>query len=101
MEITITTKNDNGLLGRSEIKGTLSFTGATPAYPQVKQSLATQLKVKEDVVVIQHVLTEFGSTKANFTAYVYESPEQLQKIEPKVKAKKEKKAAETKTEEKK
>ena len=49
--------------------------------------------MKEDVVVIKHVLTEFGSTRAAFAAYIYESVEQLQKIEPKVKAKKDKKAA--------
>ncbi len=92
MEITISAKNNNGLLGRAELNGTISFTGATPAYPQIKQALATQLKVKEDVVALKQVLTEFGATRAKFFAHVYETAEQLQKIEPKVKAKKDKKA---------
>ena len=96
MEITITTRNQNNLLGRAEIEGTLSFTGATPAYPQIKQALATQLKVKEEVIAIKQVLTEFGQTKARFTIHIYDTPEQLLKTEPKTKVKKEKKAVEEK-----
>lgn len=88
MEITITVKNQNALLNRIELQGAISFTGATPAYPQIKQALAAQMKVKEDVVAIKQVLTDFGSTRASFTAYVYETAEQLQKIEPKLKEKK-------------
>lgn len=101
MEINIVERNENSLLGRAELQGTISFTGATPAYPQIKQALATQLKVKEEVIAIKQVLTEFGVQRAKFVVYVYETPEQLQKIEPKVKAKKEKKAEEPKAGEKK
>ena len=96
MDISITTTTENQLLKRIEFKGTLTFTGATPAYPQIRQALATQLKVKEDVIAIKQVLTSFGATQATFTAYVYETVDQLVKIEPKIKAKKEKKAAEEK-----
>ena len=101
MEITITTKNENALLGRTEIKGIISFTGATPPYPQIQQSLAAQLKIKDDVIVIKHVLTQFGATKANLDVYIYQNVEQLKKIEPPIKDKKAKKTEEKKPEEKK
>jgi len=96
MEITITTKTENPLLKRTEFLGTISFTGATPAYPQIKQELAKTLKAGEDVIALKQVLTAFGKQEATFTAYVYETAEQLKNVEPKVKAKKEKKAEEKK-----
>ena len=88
MEITVKNKNENGLLGRIELVGMLSFSGATPSYPQIKQAFAAHFKVKEDIVAVKQVLTDFGATTANFSIYIYESVEQLNKIEPKLKEKK-------------
>lgn len=96
MDIKITTKQENDLLGRTEYEGVVSFTGATPAYPQFKQEFAAQLKVKEDVVAIKNIWTTFGMQSAKFVVYVYDTPENLVKTEPKVKAKKEKKVEEKK-----
>jgi len=91
MEITVKAKNENVLLGRTELVGSISFSGATPSYPQIRQVIASQFKVKEDVIAIKQVLTDFGASSASFTIYIYESVEQLKKIEPKLKEKKAKK----------
>lgn len=96
MDIKITTKTENQLLKRTELKGTLSFTGATPAYPAIKQELAKTLKVGEEFIALKQVLTSFGKQEAVFTAYTYETAEQLKNIEPKVKVKKENKTEEKK-----
>ena len=96
MEIKITQKKENNLLERTEMNGTITFTGPTPAYPQIKQALAQHLKIKEEVIAIKQVLTTFGTMSATFSANIYQTPEQLQKTEPKAKAKKDKKAEEKK-----
>ncbi|MBI4142162.1 30S ribosomal protein S24e [Candidatus Woesearchaeota archaeon] len=96
MDIKVTTKTENPLLKRTEMTGTLSFTGATPAYPAIKQELAKTLKVGEELIAIKQVLTSFGKQEATFTVYTYETAEQLKNIEPKIKQKKEKKEEEKK-----
>ena len=96
MDITIATNKENPLLKRREVQGTISFTGPTPTYPQLQQALAAQLKTKEDVIAIKNIYTQFGAPKATFFANVYETAEQLKKVEPKVKPKKDKNAAEEK-----
>ena len=94
MKITITGKHENPYLFRTEVSGNIVFTGATPSYEQLKKELAGQLSVQEQTIAIMHVYTKFGTSEADFTAHVYQTPEQLQKIEPKKKEKKAKDAAE-------
>ena len=88
MDIKITTKNENKLLGRTEITGEIGFTAATPSYPDLKKELATNLKVTEDVIAIKNIYTTFGDTKAKFSANIYPNADALKKIEPKLKVKK-------------
>ena len=87
MEMKISKKKENPLLQRVEISGNLAFTGATPSNAELKKAIAASEKASEDVIVMKKILTAFGSTTATFLAYVYQSKEQLVKIEPKVKAK--------------
>lgn len=87
MDLNTTEKKENNLLERTEIKGTITFTGPTPSYPHIKQALAVHLKVTEDVIAIKQVLTTFGASTATFSANIYKTAEQLTKIEPKVKVK--------------
>ena len=101
MKITMTNKHENPYLFRTEVAGSIVFTGATPSYVQLKQELAAQLKVPEQTIAILHVYTKFGTSEAAFTAHVYQTPEQLQTIEPKQKEKKTKEAAAPATDEKK
>ena len=93
MKLTITEKHENPYLFRTEVKGAIVFTGATPPYNEIKTAMAAQLSVPEQTIAIIHVYTRFGVSEASFTAHVYQTPEQLQKIEPKKKEKKTKEGA--------
>jgi ribosomal protein S24E len=96
MKIEIKNKKENPLLARIEVSGIVAFEGATPSNEQVAQSIASQLKVDASVVKMKKIYTTMGSREAEFLAFVYNSKEELDKIEPKPKKQleKEKKAAE-------
>ncbi|MBW3002551.1 hypothetical protein KY338_05325 [Candidatus Woesearchaeota archaeon] len=96
MKIEIKKKKENPLLSRIEVSGIVTFEGATPSNEQVAQSIASQLKTDASVVKMKKIYTTMGSHKAEFTACVYKSKEELDRVEPKPKKQleKEKKAAE-------
>jgi len=102
MKIEIKEKKENPLLSRTEVSGTVSFDGATPSNAQVAQGIASQIKVEPSVVKMRKIRNTLGSHQADFTAFVYKSKEELDRIEPKPKKQleKEKKAAEAKKAEK-
>jgi len=85
-------KKEEPLLSRTMLKVEISFDKATPSYQEVTASLATHAKADEKLIAIKHIYTLFGSKKAEVTAYLYADEAKKQLIEPKVKAKKEKKA---------
>lgn len=87
MEITIKEEKENKLLQRKELTGELTFTGATPSIETLRKELGEKLKVSPETIAVQHIYNLFGVSKARFIAHVYPSKEQLEKIEPKPKAK--------------
>jgi len=92
MAIKIDKTDEKPLLARKEIKGSMIFEGkATPSNDEVRKAIASELKVDEGVVVVKHIYTSFGSSEAEISAYVYNTKEDLEKIEPKQKKKGEKK----------
>jgi ribosomal protein S24E len=100
MNIHVTEERQNPLLGRKELTGTLEFTGATPSAADLQKKLAEHLKAAADTVAVKRIDTAFGSAHAHFEAFIYESKEQLAKVEPRKKEKKAK-AGEAPAEEKK
>ncbi|MBD3304193.1 hypothetical protein GF343_03540 [Candidatus Woesearchaeota archaeon] len=98
MKIEIKEKKENPLLSRIEVSGTVSFDGTTPSNEQVAQGIASQMKIEPSVVKMRKIRNTLGSHQADFTAFVYNSKEELDRIEPKPKKQleKEKKAAEAK-----
>ncbi len=80
MDLTIDKTNENQYLQRKEVRGKVSFTGATPSHKQLADALATKLSAKADAIFIEHVFTSFGSTTAAFEAQIYASKEQLDKV---------------------
>lgn len=98
--MNITSKKENALLERVEVRGTIEFEGATPSVAQVTQELAQQLHQDPETVAVQHIYTRFGHHQAEVIALVYASAQARKKIEvvhPHMK----KKEGEKKTEEKK
>ncbi|MEM4271801.1 MAG: hypothetical protein QXD13_01795 [Candidatus Pacearchaeota archaeon] len=93
MEIHNLQKSEQPFLLRTELKGELIFTGKTPNFSELQQVLANNTKSDASLIVVKSIYTEFGKSKARFTAYLYKDAASLNKIEPK---KKEKKAKEAK-----
>ncbi len=81
MQLTIETNNKNPLLGRTEVQGKLTFTGATPSNADVQNEIAKQLKVDAALVVVKHVHTVFSSQEASVEAVAYDSAQAQQKAE--------------------
>ena len=88
MELTINERKENALLLRTELKGAISFTGATPNFEALKKALASELKTSDELVAVKEIYTKFGFPQADFRANVYQTKEQLQLVEPKKKEKK-------------
>ncbi|MBS3148597.1 hypothetical protein J4219_06945 [Candidatus Woesearchaeota archaeon] len=87
MELAVKEQKHNPLLKRKELTGTLAFEGATPSNKELTEQLAKKLSVTAETIVMKQILGAFGGTKAEFKAYVYDSKEQLDKVEPKKKVK--------------
>lgn len=95
MEIVNDVKND--LLKRKEITAFLE-SEKNPGIVSVVKEIAEKFKAQEEVVVIKSLKGKFGAHRFEIHAFIYDSVQDKEKIEPK---KKEKKKAEEKTGEKK
>jgi len=89
MELKITEQKENKILGRKEVSASATFTGPTPSNQAVVGVLAKQVGASAECIRMQSIYGKFGHTTAQITAHVYTSKEQLDKIEPKIKEKKE------------
>ena len=84
MTLTITEKNENKLLNRTEVKFEASHSGtSTPSRADVLKELAAELKVAEDLIVIDKLNTLHGRQIASGVARAYENADRLAEIEPK------------------
>ncbi len=81
MQITILEKNENALVGRTEIKGKITFKDATPSNAQLAEGLNKELKKDISLIIIKNIYTNFGHQEASFTAFVYNSKETKDKAE--------------------
>ncbi len=82
MELTITEKRDNPVLGRTEVHFTISHPKAgTPARAEIRKALAQTLNAKEGVVVLDWARSEFGRTATRGYAKLYESKDLALKFE--------------------
>lgn len=81
--MNITNEKKNVLLKRTEVS--LSFPGLDKPLERkaVKTQVAKHFKVEEDLVIVNHVKTHFGSRDVEVEAYVYDSKEALEKVTPK------------------
>lgn len=86
MDLKIISKKDNPLLSRVEIKAQVSFVNApTPKKEDVRKKIISIEKADEKLVVIKKIENTFGVGGINVLAYIYNSAEELAKIEPKPK----------------
>lgn len=80
MDIEITNKVENKLLGRTQITFRIRYKGPTPSIKEVRSSLISKLKADEKLFVIDNVKSEFGATTASGYAKIYTSADAM-KIE--------------------
>jgi len=78
----------NSLLHRHDIVVKENYP-SNPTYDKVKEDIAKQFKKTIDCVAVKSVKGSFGSSEFTIEARVYDSVENLQSIEPKLKVKKE------------
>lgn len=81
MELEIKERNENKLLGRLEIKGNVTFEGATPSNDVIKDVLAAELKADKGLIVVKYIHSQFSHREADFLACIYDSKEKMEKIE--------------------
>jgi small subunit ribosomal protein S24e len=84
MEIEIKDKIENPLLNRTEVHFDCIYQGeSTPQVMDVKNKLVALLDADKNLLVVDKVLPKFGEGKAEGYAKVYDSEENLKKIEQK------------------
>ena len=84
MILTITERNENKLLNRTEVKFEASHSGtSTPSRADILKKLSAELKVAEDLIVIDKLNTMHGQQTTSGVARVYENTERLAEVEAK------------------
>lgn len=98
MQIEIEGRHKNTLLHREEFNFELLNVKKTPTRADIRTKLAGMLGANEELVVVDELSHDFGSTRVVGFAKRYDSVEDLKKIEPAYMRKKhgEKAEAETK-----
>jgi small subunit ribosomal protein S24e len=81
MEISITSDKKNELLSRRELEFTITYNGATPTRKLVHAKLAAMVNAAKDQVVLDSMKCRFGITILKGSARVYESKDDLVKLE--------------------
>jgi len=70
---------ENKLFGRHEVEAVMQNAGATPTRADIKKAIAKQLKVEENLVIVNNVKNHFGGGKVKIIAKVYDNEELLNK----------------------
>ena len=99
MNVKLVKEVEAPLLSRKVLNFEINYSGSkTPSKEDVRRTISSLQKVKEELVVVNHVYPSFGKSKAETIVYVYNTLQDLKNYEPKVKGKKAEKPAEKKEE---
>mgnify|MGYP003301118203 CR=1 FL=1 len=83
MDIEISEKKQNPLLGRWEVRFVVQHPNEkTPTRDSIREKLASQLNGKKGNVVVDSMNSVFGKGMTKGYARVYDAPEMLAKNEP-------------------
>ena len=81
MNIEIEGRHKNSLLQREEIQFEVLNIKSTPTRKEIRSKLAAQLGAKEELLIVDEIEHEFGSTVVTGFAKLYDSPEALKQLE--------------------
>ena len=87
MAMKIISQTEQTLLSRTQVKAHITFEAATPSNENVAKEIGKQTKKDAKLVVVKKINTHFGSKEADVDAFVYDSEEEMKKVEPKPKKK--------------
>ncbi len=89
MNSKILNERKNALFGRNEIEISLE-TETSPSHEEVQKLVSEKISSPIENFAIKKIENRFGSNNFKVKVFVYDSEEQKNKIEPKVKVKKQK-----------
>ena len=96
MNIKLIKEREAPLLSRKRLIFEIDYSGSrTPSKRDIKKTVASLQKVKEDLVSIRHIYPRFGSCKAKIITHIYKTPQDLKKYEPQKKKEEKAEAAPT------
>lgn len=81
MKLEIKKQRDTPLLSRKRVTLMAEYDGATPSRPDIRKEVAKKVGAKDNLVVIKHIYTRFGSNKAKIIAHVYDNEKDMKSIE--------------------
>lgn len=82
MEVEIISKKENPIIGRMELNFKVSHPKeVTPKRKDVRDEIATQLKVQKDRVVIDNMKPEFGKPETLGYAKIYKTKDDAVRVE--------------------
>ena len=97
MKIKLIKENKAPLLARKRLTFEIDYPGSkTPSKDEIKKTIATLQKVKEELIAVRHIYQKFGKNQAKIIAHFYSTLKDLERYEPK--SKKEEKKEEKKVE---
>ncbi len=73
MQLNIKNKNENSFLKRTEVQGTVTFSGATPSNKDIAAAVGKAVGKDVENVVIRSIKTIFSQNEANVDAVIYHS----------------------------
>ncbi len=82
----------NNLLKRKEVKVVFEA-GSNPGFEESMKKVAQHFKADESKIALKNVKSKFGRNTFLIDAFIYDSAEDRERIEPKIKVKKEGAAA--------
>lgn len=77
MEMSIDSKIENKLYGRTEVSFSAAYDGATPSRKDLKEEISKLVGANAERIVVAKVSTTYGTHKCNGSAYVYSSKDAL------------------------
>ena len=83
MNLKVIDQKENVLLSRKEVSASINFDGATPSRKDVQKEVAAAMKAKENMTLIKQIDTDYGSSFAKVSAFIYTDEAVMKKLERK------------------
>lgn len=83
----ILNETQNNLLKRKEVNLKLN-SASNPGFEESKKSVAEKFKAELDNIAVKRVINNFGTNEFFIEAFIYESLQDKERVEPKPKQKK-------------